>query len=100
EIYAAVSKEREEHLQAYNGLLNGDLTRVNTLARRLEMPTVVVPDFADDYQLSRDSQPQPGVPQGKLTQYRWESKIFPGTVRDYWVYVPAQYDAQQPACVM
>jgi enterochelin esterase family protein len=26
--------------------------------------------------------------------------IFPGTVRDYWVYVPAQYDGKTPACVM
>ena len=30
----------------------------------------------------------------------WTSKIFPGTVRDYWVYVPAQYDGKKPACVM
>jgi enterochelin esterase-like enzyme/sugar lactone lactonase YvrE len=40
------------------------------------------------------------VPQGKVTQYTWTSKIFPGTVRDYWVYVPAQYSPEKPACVM
>ena len=28
------------------------------------------------------------------------SKIYPGTVRDYWVYVPAQYKPDQPACTM
>src|SRR5262249_19820077 len=28
-----------------------------------------------------------------------QSKIFPGTVRDYWIYVPKQYDPAQPACV-
>jgi enterochelin esterase family protein len=55
---------------------------------------------ADDYKLGVDSEPQPGVPQGKLTIHTWESKIFPGTVRDYWVYVPAQYDGKEPACVM
>jgi enterochelin esterase family protein len=55
---------------------------------------------ADDYKLGVDSEPQPGVPQGKLTKHTWESKIFPGTVRDYWVYVPAQYDGKEPACVM
>ena len=43
----------------------------------------------------------PGVPKGKLTQQQaWESKIFPNTKRDWWVYVPAQYKAELPACVM
>src|SRR5689334_10676815 len=56
---------------------------------------------ADDYKLGPDSMPQDGVPKGKVTKYTWnESKVFPGTVRDYWVYVPSQYDPQKPACVM
>ena len=43
----------------------------------------------------------PGVPKGRLTQQKvWESKIFPNTKRDWWVYVPAQYKDDQPACVM
>ena len=41
-----------------------------------------------------------GVPKGSLTRSLWRSKVFPGTVRDYWVYVPAQYDGRKPACVM
>ena len=28
-----------------------------------------------------------------------QSKVFPGTYRDYWVYVPAQYTPDRPACV-
>jgi enterochelin esterase family protein len=28
------------------------------------------------------------------------SKIFPGTVRRYWIYVPAQYDKARPASVL
>jgi enterochelin esterase family protein len=44
--------------------------------------------------------PQEGVPRGKVTKFTWTSKVFPGTVRDYWVYVPAQYDPKVPACVM
>jgi enterochelin esterase-like enzyme len=28
------------------------------------------------------------------------SRIFPGTTRDWWVYVPAQYDAARPACLL
>jgi enterochelin esterase-like enzyme/sugar lactone lactonase YvrE len=54
----------------------------------------------EDYPLGPDSQRQPGVPQGTVTHFTWTSKIFPGTVRDYWVYVPAQYAAEKPACVM
>jgi enterochelin esterase-like enzyme len=54
----------------------------------------------DDYQLGPDSQKQPGVPEGKVTKSTWKSTIFPGTVRDWWLYVPAQYDATKPACVM
>jgi gluconolactonase len=54
----------------------------------------------DDYTLGPDSQIQDGVPRGEVTQYTWTSKVFPGTVRDYWVYVPKQYDPSRPACVM
>ena len=40
-------------------------------------------------------------PAGKIEgPFVWESNIYPGTVRDYWVYVPAQYEAAKPACVM
>jgi enterochelin esterase family protein len=54
----------------------------------------------ETYKLGPDSQVQPGVPEGKLTKHTWKSNIFPGTVRDYWVYVPAQYDGKEPAAVM
>ncbi len=40
------------------------------------------------------------IPKGEVNKYTFEaSKIFPGTVRDYWVYVPKQYDPSKPACV-
>ena len=40
------------------------------------------------------------VPKGEVRKYTFaNSKIFPGTVRDYWVYVPKQYDGKTPACV-
>src|SRR5687767_3831813 len=55
----------------------------------------------DDYQPGPDSQRQEGVPQGKVTKHEWkDSKVFPSTTRDYWIYVPAQYDGSTPACVM
>jgi len=55
---------------------------------------------ADDYALRPDSQRQAGVPEGTVTQHKWTSKVFAGTERDYWVYVPKQYDGKQPAAVM
>ncbi len=40
------------------------------------------------------------VPKGEVTKYVFDqSRVFPGTVRDYWVYVPKQYDPAKPACV-
>ncbi len=57
---------------------------------------------ADDYKLGPDSVPHDGVPKGTVTKHRWEaSNVYPGTVRDYWVYVPAEYKPDgPPACVM
>jgi len=56
---------------------------------------------ADAYQLGPDSMPQPGVPQGTVTKFTFKaSKVFPGTERDWWLYVPKQYSAAKPACVM
>lgn len=52
------------------------------------------------YKLGPDSEIQDGVPQGKVTQHVWRSKVFPDTIRRYWTYVPAQYDGSSPAAVM
>ena len=55
----------------------------------------------DNYKLGADSLPQKDVPKGELIEYKdWKSEVFPGTVRNFWVYVPAQYDPKVPACVM
>jgi len=40
-------------------------------------------------------------PLSEVTKYSFDkSKIFPGTTRDYWIYVPRQYDPAKPACVL
>ncbi len=40
------------------------------------------------------------IPKGDVTEYKFDkSKIFPGTTRSYWVYVPQQYEPTKPACV-
>ena len=52
------------------------------------------------YAVDPASKEHAGVPKGELIKFTFDrSKIFPGTTRECWVYVPAQYDPQQPACV-
>ena len=63
-------------------------------------PFIIPTPTPGPFVLGPDSQRQPGVPRGVVTQHVWRSEIFPGTVRDYWVYVPAQYTGEQPAQVM
>lgn len=38
--------------------------------------------------------------QGTVTKHSWTSRIFPGTVRDYWVYAPAASDPSRPLALM
>lgn len=40
------------------------------------------------------------IPVGEVIKTTFaDSKIFPGTTRDVWVYVPKQYDGKTPACL-
>jgi enterochelin esterase-like enzyme len=53
------------------------------------------------YELGPDSRPQASVRKGSILKREWNnSTIFPGTFRDYWIYVPAQHDPGKPANVM
>lgn len=53
------------------------------------------------YRVHPDSRENPNVPKGKLTKMPpWKSKVFDGTSRDWWIYVPAQYSSEKPACTM
>lgn len=53
------------------------------------------------FELGPDSLPQEGVPKGRLEgPFEFKSAIIAGTVRRYWIYVPAQYSADKPASVL
>jgi enterochelin esterase family protein len=64
--------------------------------------SVTIPAMAvDDYKLGPLSQETPDVPKGKVIPMpAHESKIYAGTKRDWWLYVPAQYKPEQPANLM
>jgi len=66
-----------------------------SMKTRLLAPTILL--LAPAGLLAQDA---PKPPRGEVTKYTFEnSKVFPGTTRDYWVYVPKQYDPSRPACV-
>ena len=54
----------------------------------------------EEYKHGPDSERQQGVPKGTVTKHVWESKIYANTTREYYVYVPKQYDASKPAALM
>ena len=51
------------------------------------------------YHLGADSQRKEGVPKGIVSKYEWQSKLY-NSFREYYVYVPAQYDSTKPAALM
>lgn len=56
-----------------------------------------------EYEHGPDSIRQPDVPRGVVTKHEWKSQFsswMGETVRDYWIYAPAQYDSQTPIGLM
>lgn len=55
---------------------------------------------AEKYPVDPASEEQAGIPKGEVLKFTFDqSKIFPGTWREYWIYIPAQYRPDKPACV-
>ncbi len=57
----------------------------------------------EPYTLGPDSQFNPDIPHGVVLQQAFNAgtnSVYPGTQRDYWLYVPKQYDGTKPACLM
>lgn len=63
---------------------------------------VAPPTSPDEkYTLGPDSRPQPGVPEGRVTEFTLvDSKVYPGYRHKWWLYVPAQYDGKTPLALM
>ena len=55
---------------------------------------------SENYSVDSASVEHAGVPKGEILHFTFDSsKIFPGTTREYWIYIPKQYNPTTPACV-
>jgi len=64
-------------------------------------PPAPAEDVNQFYEFSPDSLAKVGVPRGTINgPFKLPSKAYPGTLHDYWIYVPAQYDRSKPAALM
>ena len=87
---------------------NNNSRLLTSFSMRLFIPTLLfllshselVSAGDEAYRLGSKSMRHDGVPQGRVTEHVWKSRVFPDTIRRYWVYVPAQYNASRPAAVM
>lgn len=63
---------------------------------------LAIPASANDepYKFGPDSERKPDVPRGTVTKHIFKSNVFAGTIREYWLYIPQQYDESKPASVM
>jgi len=75
-------------------------TLIRCFLSALALSAISIQADDKDYQPGPDAMPKEGVPKGVVSKHEWKSEVFPGTVRDYWVYVPAQYDGNKPAALM
>ncbi|MCF7786433.1 MAG: hypothetical protein K9N47_09935 [Prosthecobacter sp.] len=65
------------------------------------MPHLVGTVHVEHYDYTADSLPQKNVPQGKLEKFVWKtSAVFPDTVRDVTVYLPAGFKPGEETCLM
>src|SRR5690606_27202975 len=54
----------------------------------------------ETYSLGEDSKRHEGVPRGTVTKFVWKSNLLEGTIREYYLYVPEQYDPNEAAALM
>jgi len=83
--YAAVRIDPVGKLHAFYYLVDG-----KAFGGKLDLPAYGPLSYA-----------RPGVPQGKLSEkIAHVSKVYEGMKSNYWIYVPAEYDAKTPAALM
>jgi gluconolactonase len=82
------------------GMLFGILLRTIVFAQLPAgpgRPAATAP--TEKYPVDSASVEHAGVPKGEVLKCSFDhSAIFPGTHRNYWIYIPAQYRPDRPAC--
>jgi enterochelin esterase family protein len=70
-------------------------------AEKVDIPQPVVASTNPTWEPHPDAVAREDVPKGTVEEMSaWESKIFPNTVREWSIYVPAQYRKDSPAALM
>lgn len=74
------------------------------IAYRVEsegMPRAAGTVHVEHFDYTADSMSKQGVPQGRLEKFEWKtSLVFPDTVREVTVYLPANHQAMEETCLM
>lgn len=85
-------------------VLVADMPNFTEFGYRVEsegMPRLAGTVHVEHFDYTADSQPQNNVPQGRLEKFEWKtSQVFPDTVRDVTVYLPADFKPGEETCLM
>lgn len=85
-------------------VLVADMPNFTEFGYRVEsegMPRLAGTVHVEHFEYTADSQPQKNVPQGRLEKFEWKtSMVFPETVRDVTVYLPADFKPGEETCLM
>lgn len=101
--------QRSSHFYAFPVAVAALLYHSHSIAMRLSLLTLLTlflswPAAAEpDFPLTEDSKPQPSVPKGELlkgSHTAKEGSVFPGTEREYTLYLPHGFDKAKAAPFM
>ena len=74
--------------------------KLKLLVLILSLPFFGLGQSVETYTVDSASVQHNGVPKGEVLKFSLDtSKVFPGTSRTLWIYVPKQYNPDSPACV-
>lgn len=85
------------------------VARLRPMLRRVILPQLLIATALSllssapipaQFKLGIDSQAQDRTPKGPVLEKVWKSQVITGTIRRYWVYVPAQYNSKHKTAVM
>jgi gluconolactonase len=95
-----ISRKTSQQVSLDKSLKPEPMKRILLLVFIFSANLLLAQTTEENYPVDPASVEQAGVPKGEVLKFVFDkSKIFPGTWREYWVYIPAQYKPDEPACV-